>query len=375
MGAAAGAPREMNILLFANLTRGTLGSLVKRGFEQGGHEVIAFRPEQPPGEFSELRAHVPSVIERCSPTPDLVVVIENDPRFRFFPAGLLDVPVPTAFWAVDNHLNYRWHKEYAQQFDVTFFAQKDYIPAARRYGAGNVHWLPLAADGEYHRIEPDPGKYEVSFVGNVSAGRRRFFDSIDRDIPLNIVTGVYEEEMARILAESRIGINVSLREDLNLRFFETLASGALLVTQKIGAGMSELAHEGVHFVTHNIADASRVLKYYLRNEPLRAEIAGRGRELALSRHTFKRRCEELIESALSDRYFRDQRAAKLRSYVPDVAEAMVFQHPTFKIQGKARQSYRRAVEKNRTGTYLYVLKYFGSYLAESVRKKFRKTIW
>jgi Glycosyl transferases group 1/DUF based on E. rectale Gene description (DUF3880) len=367
----------MNIFLVSNYGRGTLSSLVKRGFEQGGHHVTAVSPDQVSGDWlpCDPRAHLPTLVEESPLKPDLVVLVETDPRSRFFPGGLLEVPVPTAFWAVDNHLNYRWHKEYSQQFDVTFFAQKDYIRAARRYGAGDVHWLPLAADAEYHRIEPHPSKYAVSFVGNMNPGRQKFFDSIDRDIPLNVVSGVYGQEMAAILAESRIGLNVSLREDLNMRFFEVLASGAMLVTQKIDAGMNELFQDGTHFVTHNIGDASSVIRRYLENEPLRAAIARRGREVCLSRHTYRHRCAELLRVALSDADFAAKREQKRRSYRPDIAQALVFGHPTFKMREEARQSYREAVQKSRLGTYLHTAKYAGAYVKEAVEKKFKKTIW
>jgi len=367
----------MNILLFAHLNRGWLGSLVKRGFEQGGHQIIVITPESAPPGFvtGGSQVHVPRLVSTCSPKPDLVVVLETDPRFRFFPDGLLEVPVPTAFWAIDNHLNYRWHKEYSRQFDVTFFAQKDYIRAARRYGATNVHWLPLAAAAEYHGIEPQPGKYAVSFVGNVSKGRRRFFDTIDRDIPLNIVSGIYEQDMAQVLAESKIGLNVSLREDLNMRFFEVLASGALLVTQKIEAGVSDLFQDGVHFVSHHLTDVSSVLRYHLENEPRRAAIAARGRELCLSRHTYRHRCDELIRVTLSHADFLGTRRNKVRSHEPDIAQALVFAHPTFKMTEQSREYYRRAVHKNRLGTYSYLARYFGSYLIEAVQKSSKKTIW
>lgn len=371
----------MNILLLSTYVRGSTSTLVKRGFEQAGHRVVAVSPGSVPDDWlaCDPRVNVPRLItecssaEHCSPI-DLVAVVESTSSTRFFPEGLLEVPVPTAFWAIDNHLNYRWHKEYAQQFDVTFFAQKDYVGAARRYGATNVRWLPLAADAEYHRIQPRRSKYGVSFVGSVPGGRRKFFDSIDPDIPLNIVTGVYEEQMAEILAESKIGLNVSIREDLNMRFFEVLASGALLVTQNIRAGMNGLFEEGTHFVTHRVSDVSKVLRYYLESDSLAAGIANRGRELCLSRHTYKHRCQELIE-VLVDARGLEKRRKKARSYKVYIAQALVFDHPTFRMREDARKSYRQAIRRSRPGTDLHLLKYFGSYLKESVRKAFRKTIW
>jgi len=364
----------MNILLLSTYVRGSTSTLVKRGFEQAGHRVIAVSPGRVPDDWltCDPRVNVPRLIASSSPPIDLAVLVESTSSSRFLPEGLLEAPVPTAFWAIDNHLNYRWHKEYAQQFDVTFFAQKDYIGAARRYGAANVHWLPLAADAEYHRIEPRRSKYGVSFVGSVPRGRQKFFDSIDRDIPLNIVTGAYEEQMAEILAESKIGLNVSIREDLNMRFFEVLASGALLVTQKIRAGTSELFEEGTHFVTHNVADVSKILRYYLENDSVAAAIARRGRELCLSRHTYKHRCLQLIEVLANAM---EKRRSKTSSYRVYVAQALVFDHPTFKMREDARKSYRQAIRNGRFGTYFYLLKYFGSYLRESIQKTFRKTIW
>ncbi|HEV2425864.1 MAG TPA: glycosyltransferase [Terriglobia bacterium] len=371
----------MNILLLSTYVRGSTSTLVKRGFEQAGHRVIAATPaEVSPGNLPDdwltcdPRVNVPRLIRECSWPIDLAVLVESTSSSRFFPSGLLEVPVPTAFWAIDNHLNYRWHKEYARQFDVTFFAQKDYVSAARRYGATNVRWLPLAADAEYHRLEPRPRRYGVSFIGSVPAGRRKFFDSIDSGIPLNIMSGVYEEQMAAILAESKIGLNVSIREDLNMRFFEVLASGALLVTQKIRAGMNDLFEEGTHFVTHNLSDVSRVLRYYLEHDSLAAEIARRGRERCLAHHTYRHRCQELI-GLLSDPKALERRRNQTRSYRVDIGEALIFDHPTFRMRADARKAYRRAIQKSRCGTCFYLLRYFGSYLRESLRKSFRKTIW
>ena len=367
----------MNILLLSTFSPGSASSLIRRGFEQSRHTVIAASPVAANGDWIQCdsRVNVPHLITHCSAKPDLVMLVESNARARFFPDGWMDVPVPTAFWAIDSHLNYRWHKEYAAHFDATFFAQKDYIRAAHRYGATNVRWLPLAADALYHQIEPKSGKYAVSFVGSVTRGRRAFFDSIGSDIPLNIVTGIYEEEMAKILSESKIGINLSIREDLNMRFFEVLASGALLVTQKIEAGMNELFEEGTHFVTHRIKDARGVLQYYLNNEAERAHIAQNGRALCLSRHTYKHRCEEILRVALADPDFMKRRLDRLKGHKADITQSLVFSYPSFKMTEEARQHRRNAIKKNRIGTYTYLLKYFITYIEQSLQKMFKKTIW
>jgi hypothetical protein len=139
--------------------------------------------------------------------------------------------------------------------------------------------------------------------------------------------------------------------------------------------MNELFEEGTHFATHRVTNVSGILKYYLENEPPRAQIARCGRELCLSRHTYKHRCDRLLEVVLSDAEFLEKRHNKIRSYRVDISEALVFAHPTFKMQKEARESYQQAVRKSRFGTYLYILRYFAYYLKDSIRKTFRKTIW
>ena len=52
--------------------------------------------------------------------------------------------------------------------------------------------------------------------------------------------------MARIYSASRIVFNRSIKDDVNMRVFEALASGSLLLTNDLAAnGQAELFRDGV----------------------------------------------------------------------------------------------------------------------------------
>jgi hypothetical protein len=59
-------------------------------------------------------------------------------------------------------------------------------------------------------------------------------------------------DMGSIYGKSKIVFNASIREDLNMRFFEALASGALLVTDRIPEAVGDLFEENVDFIACGI---------------------------------------------------------------------------------------------------------------------------
>jgi hypothetical protein len=102
--------------------------------------------------------------------------------------------------------------------------------------------------------------------------------------------------MGEIYSRSKIVFNKSINRDLNMRFFEGLASGALLVTDRIGNGLADVAQEGVHYVGYDTAEeAIEKIGYYLTHEDERAAIAARGQALAFERHTYAARLATILD--------------------------------------------------------------------------------
>lgn len=207
---------------------------------------------------------------------------------------------PRAWWAIDTHLNFPWCLEKARGFDLVFATQRDGADRLRAEGVASAAWLPLACDPEFHRPHDVPKRYDVAFVGNVFPGpradllalvRRRFRDTF--------VGNAYFEDMARAYSAARTVFNRSLANDVNMRVFEALACGSLLVTNDLADnGQEELFRDGAHLATYRDPDELLdKVAFYLAREPARERVAAAGREEALAKHTYARRMERLLRAA------------------------------------------------------------------------------
>ena len=103
----------------------------------------------------------------------------------------------------------------------------------------------------------------------------------------------YFEEMARTYSASRLVFNRSVRNDVNMRVFEAVACGSLLMTNDLADnGQAELFRDGVHLATYRDADELLdKVRFYLAREESRERIAAAGRAEALAKHTYRHRME------------------------------------------------------------------------------------
>jgi 2-polyprenyl-3-methyl-5-hydroxy-6-metoxy-1,4-benzoquinol methylase len=225
---------------------------------------------------------------------DLYLCIDDGLRYRL-PTGLH----PSALWTIDTHVDFAWCLERAHDFDLVFAAQRDGALALRDEGI-SAHWLPLACDPSIHRRHDRPKVRDICFVGNIFPGpRSELLDLIRRRYPDTFVGQAYFEVMARTYSESRVVFNRSIRNDVNMRVFEAVAAGSLLLTNDLREnGQEELLSSGTHLVTYGTAeDMLDKLAYYLRNPAERQRIAQAGQEEVMSRHTYRLRMEAILQEA------------------------------------------------------------------------------
>ncbi len=214
---------------------------------------------------------------------------------------LADLDCPTAVVQIDVHRGMRSRAEFARFFDHVFVAQHDFVPEFAAIGHHSVHWMPLGADLGVHYVPGLPRDIDVGFVGQMGA------PGTDRHIVLSHVLKRFSTneigrwqtpwEMGRIYSRSRIVFNKCIGGDVNMRFFEAMASGALLVTDRIGNGLSELAEEGVHYVGYDTAEeAVAQIEHYLAHDADRERIAQAGQALLRERHTYDARLEQILRT-------------------------------------------------------------------------------
>jgi 2-polyprenyl-3-methyl-5-hydroxy-6-metoxy-1,4-benzoquinol methylase len=224
---------------------------------------------------------------------DLYLNIDDGFEYAF-PSDLR----PSAFWAIDTHLNYPRCREKATQFDCVFAAQKDGAEQLARDGSPAAFWLPLAFDPGIHRKHVVAKTHDVCFVGNLFPDRVDLLHRIRRKYHNTFVGQRYFDEMAKTFSESRIVFNKSIRNDVNMRVFEAVGCGSLLLTNDLAEnGLGELLKDGKHLATYRDADELLdKVAYYLARETVREQIAAAGLAEALARHTYKHRMEQLLKS-------------------------------------------------------------------------------
>ena len=241
----------------------------------------------------KVRHFLPSQLADVSPGEfDLYLYVDDGLRY--------DIPKrlrPSAWWAIDTHLDFQWYRTRSLDFDFVFAAQRDGARRLSDEGTAETIWLPLACDPEIHNRHDMPKELDVCFVGNVFPGPRADLLNLIRQYHQNHFIGQrYGEEMAKTYSASRIVFNRSVGNDVNMRVFEALACGSLLLTNDLGDnGQDEFFLDGVHLATYREPEELLdKITYYLEREDIRERIAAAGRDEVLAKHTYRHRMETIL---------------------------------------------------------------------------------
>jgi hypothetical protein len=267
--------------------------------------IFSIGAEQTTARYFERVAHATGrdVVywDKC---PDLAAINSED-FFLFvdpasdWPLDLERLSCPTAAYFIDVHQDLMSRLDLSLFFDTVFVAQKDYVPAFVNIGHSNAHWLPLGCDPEVHFLPQEVRPFDVGFVGKLGlpgTWRHGVLTTVLTHYRTNDYKAFYPPRaMAGVYGQSKIVFNASINKDLNMRFFEALASGALLVTDRIENGLPDMFREGEHYVGYStVEEAIEKIDYYLNNIIERETIAREGQRVALAHHTYLHRWEEII---------------------------------------------------------------------------------
>jgi len=228
---------------------------------------------------------------------DLCLFIDDGLSYPL-PAGL----PRSAYWAIDTHLDPAYACERGRQVAFRFAAQRDGAELLARAGLPTT-WLPLACDPSCHRPHGLPKRWDVVFVGMIVPGpREELLELVQRNFPHSFIGQCYGDEYARTLSQARIGFNRSFVNDVNMRVFETLGCGTLLLTNDLqDNGLAELFEGDRHLVTYHTAEELLdKLRFYLAHDVAREWIAQAGRREVLARHTYHHRMRTLVAAVLGD---------------------------------------------------------------------------
>lgn len=207
---------------------------------------------------------------------------------------------PAVFYAIDTHLKkpYKKIRRQVSHYDIVFCAQKQGVEKLRKDTKIDIQWLPLGCDPQIHKKIDSLKKYTVGFVGSEA---RKFLhgeliDAIRRKYPDSFLGGADFREIGEIYSASKIGFNYSIRNDINMRIFEVMSSGTLLLTSQVkDNGFDELFTDRKNIVVYkNKRELLYLLEYYLKNDSQRDAIAQAGYELVTSQHTYRHRVQTMF---------------------------------------------------------------------------------
>lgn len=227
-------------------------------------------------------------------TPDLFLWVESSIPFHTLNINAL--PCPSACYLIDSHMNIKFHKFWSKEFDYVFIAQREYINEFKEAGIENVFWLPLGCDPGIHGRKQVEQQHDITFVGGIQPGSRReqLLEKLSQHFNVT-KKRAYRDEMSETYSAGKIVFNNAIKNDLNMRVFEAMCTGSLLITDNAKkSGQDELFIDGEDLVVYNDDNIIEVFEKYLADDDERKMIAERGRETVLNAHTYLHRMRELV---------------------------------------------------------------------------------
>jgi len=223
-------------------------------------------------------------------------------------------PKPNAYWAVDTHLGYGYRLWKAKQFDRVFVAQREAVSQFKEDGV-TAEWLPLACHPEAHpdkqqliaagmKSEELGKEWDIAFVGFLNEGngtgtnnRVAYLDKLFKAFPNSwLSTNVFFESMAMRYVKAKLGFNISIKNDLNMRVFEVLSTGTSLLTNRDVDGLDEFLVDGEdYFGYQGKEEMVEVAKKALANDNVRSQVAKNGLVKVRAKHTYKHRMTRVLE--------------------------------------------------------------------------------
>lgn len=259
-------------------------------------ETTGFYCRRALAESLEVAHFQPGELDRVPRSGfDLYLCVDDGMTYR-----LPDDLRPSAWWAIDTHLDFDRCLEKALVCDLTFAAQRNGAEALKAAGVAASTWLPLACDPKIHGRREAPKEYDFAFVGHIFPGpRSELLSLLRKRYAAHFVGNAYFEEMARIYSAARVVFNRSLNGDVNMRVFEGLCSGSILTTDALDQnGLGALFRDGVHLATyHDAEDLLDKMDFYLKRDSLRERIGAAGLSEVLRLHTYRHRMEQIVTAA------------------------------------------------------------------------------
>jgi len=236
------------------------------------------------------------------PSDDMTLLLQPDVARRL-PHGLVNSKIPTACFSIDTFHYTSYRTQISMLFDYAFVFHPGFDEIFQKAGHPKAYCLPHAVECELFDQPELERIYDIGWVGRLDGEfyklRRRVINVLKSSFTMNDIGRYYNpEEMAQIYRQSKIVINLSRDDylkDANLRCFEVMAAGALLITP-IPSELSSLGFtEGLHYIAFKEEnELYELVEFYLNHPQKRNEISNAARSLVLGEHTYDNRAQTML---------------------------------------------------------------------------------
>jgi tetratricopeptide (TPR) repeat protein len=231
---------------------------------------------------------VGKIVDKFKMKPSLILQIDGDTHVC---NDLVTDDIIFVSIATDPHMPSPTYAHAAECSAYFYCMQTSYM---HLFG-DRARYIPYGYDPMVHFMEPAEKIYDVVCIGFQFAARAEFGRMLaGLGLRVRFENGPVFDEYRRIINQSWICFNLSAKDDLNMRVFETLACGTFLVSN-ITTDMGKFFNDGVHYVAYSdLDDARDKILYYLGNREELEKIAGTGHE-AVKPYTYANRLRQLFK--------------------------------------------------------------------------------
>lgn len=268
-------------VIFDKLVEGTTGIYVIRALKELGHEV----------DHYWLRG-----ADKIVGKYDLYFRVDHG----FYDQDLPEHLKPSAYWALDIHHphSFKVVTQIHRNYDFLFGCHRTEVEELKLLGI-DIEWLSVACDPAIHVKKQKEIFYDIAFVGGDDGIPRKYIlQELRERYPDSFIGQAPFHEMSDLYSSARRGFNYSIRSDVNMRFFETMACGTMLLTNALpreDLGLLNLIPE-IDFIEYkNFDEVFSLVEYYLNHDQKRREIAESGYRKVIKDHTYSHRMRGVLE--------------------------------------------------------------------------------
>lgn len=294
---------KITLLVVCSLSSITTANYLVKALQAHGYHIIVCSDYIK--DASTIKVHgavdVSNLCIEHNISPHLVMFVEGG-SMRVLPVNLEKLNCISVWYGIDTHMDYEKHLNISRLFDVTFVAQKEYVEKLRADGIKQVHWLPLAFPTELLPQTHFKRDIDISYVGsnnvNMNPHRHNLLKALTENFRSTQFGLASPKQMGEIYTRSKIVFNKSVKNDINMRFFEAMGCGAVLITDPIiNNGLEDLFEENKHYISYRTDDELvPKIQALLSNTDLLALVSQNAQTLILEKHTYLNRARTIVDT-------------------------------------------------------------------------------